>query len=109
MPPHPADIERISSLVESAKARLVEAVPSPRGHQRISVADALMRFEEVLRKAESAMGDGHERWAVLRGAVEEALRRAERLRLEAPPLDYESLVTVLGDLLAPLDAFDQLS
>lgn len=37
--------------------------------------------------------------------IEEALARAERLRLESPALDYEGLVTVLGDLMAPLDVF----
>ena len=30
---------------------------------------------------------------------------AERLRLEAPALDFESLVMVLKDLIAPLDVF----
>jgi hypothetical protein len=101
------EFESVLALVEAAKARLVEAVPSPRGLQRTSVADALLAFEDQLTKAEEAMGEEHQRWASLREAVEEALHRAERLRLEAPPLDYESLVAALGDLISPLEAFDQ--
>ena len=41
------------------------------------------------------------------GAIVEALRRAERLRLDAPTLDYESLVSVLADLIEPLDVFGE--
>ena len=41
-----------------------------------------------------------------RAAIQESLERAERLRLEAPPLDYEGLVGALADLLAPLDVLD---
>jgi hypothetical protein len=40
-----------------------------------------------------------------RHGIEEALARAERLRLEFPAVDYEGLVTALGDLMAPLDVF----
>src|SRR5688572_12591055 len=106
MRPDRADFERVLTLVESAKAGLVKAIPSPRGVQRTSVAEALLSFETGLREAAAAMDDRDDRWGPLLGAIEESLRRAERLRLDAPPLDYESLVTVLGDLMSPLDAFD---
>jgi hypothetical protein len=32
---------------------------------------------------------------------------AERLRLEAPDLDFEGMAMVLGDLIAPLDVFEE--
>ncbi len=90
--------------VERAKAALVAAVPSPRGAVRRSVAEAVLEFEEALREADDRLGSSEldER---CRAGIREALRRAERLRLEAPELDYESLVAVLGDLMHPLEVF----
>ena len=89
--------------IERAKADLVEAVPSPRGVPGRPLADALVAFEEGLREAAASLeAASRQEW---RAAVDESLRRAERLRLEAPALDYEGLVTVLADLMAPLDAF----
>jgi hypothetical protein len=107
MRPDRAELEHVVKLVESAKGRLVEAIPSPRGVQRTSVADALLAFETGLQEAAAAMADRDEAWEPLVRAVQESLRGAQRLRLEAPPLDYESLVTALGDLMSPLDAFDR--
>ena len=96
-------LERIRDRVERAKADLVEAVPSPRGLPGRALADALASFEEGLWEAAASLDPAtRPEW---RAAVEESLRRAERLRLDAPALDYEGLVTVLADLLAPLDAF----
>ena len=88
--------------IERAKADLVAAVPSPRGVPGRPLADAVAAFEDGLREAASAPGvpDG---W---KGAIRESLRRAERLRLEAPALDYEGLVGALADLMAPLDVLD---
>ena len=93
--------EAALELVEQAKEALVAAVPSPRGVSRTPLAEALLAFEEFLREA-SSHADVHADSA----AIDEALRRAERLRLDAPELDYEGLVDALADLLAPLDAFD---
>jgi hypothetical protein len=92
--------------VERAKEALLQAVPSPRGHARRSLAEALVGFEEALTHAVGSL----KRWEdarapALGAAVEDALGRAERLRLNAPSLDYEGLVTVLGDLMEPLDIF----
>lgn len=96
-------------MVERAKAALVAAVPSPRGVVDRSLAEAVLAFEEGLRRAEAEMerwprGSDHVR-RICEAAIEESLRRAERLRLEAPALDVEGLISVLGDLIAPLDAF----
>ncbi|HEX2026166.1 MAG TPA: hypothetical protein VHH92_07200 [Actinomycetota bacterium] len=95
--------------VERAKEELVSAVPSPRGVPGRPVAEALLAFEERLRSASSQLasmdGVSSSLRRSLENALTESLRRAERVRLEAPPLDYETLVTLLGDLMAPLDAF----
>jgi hypothetical protein len=94
------------AAVERAKEALVEAVPSPRGRPRRPLAEALAGFEEALTNASGTL----ERWddpraPAIRAAVGDALGRAERLRLDDPSLDYEGLVTVLGDLMEPLEAF----
>lgn len=70
------------------------------------MAEALAGFEEALRNATGPLERTDDPGApAMRAAVREALRRAERLRLDAPSLDYEGLVTVLGDLMDPLEAF----
>lgn len=92
--------------VERAKEALVEAVPSPRGRTRRSLAEALAGFEESLAEAAGSLGRWDDaRAPALLAAVDDALGRAEKLRLDAPSLDYEGLVTVLGDLMDPLEAF----
>ena len=75
------------------------------------LAQALLGFEEGLRSARAGMDgwrsiDAEELWRACLGALEESLRRAERLRIEAPELDYEGLVGKLAELIEPLDAFD---
>jgi hypothetical protein len=102
----------VVELVEAAKRELVAAVPSPRGVPARSPADALLAFEQGLRDAEARMegwrgSDVEDAWRACRDGLGESLRRADRLRLDPPVLDYESLVTVLGDLLAPLEAFEE--
>ena len=46
-------------------------------------------------------------WRECLEAIHGALVAAERLRQEAPALDYEGLVTVLGDLMSPLEVFEE--
>ena len=94
--------DRVLERIERAKADLVAAVPSPRGVPGRPLADALAAFEDGLREA-VARPDVSERW---RTGIDESLRRAERLRLEAPVLDYEGLVTALADLIEPLDVLE---
>jgi acyl-CoA reductase-like NAD-dependent aldehyde dehydrogenase len=106
----PTAFEATLIAVERAKEALVAAVPSPRGKQRRTVAEAVLEFEDEIREAATLM-DGwrrpevEEQWQACVRAIEESARRAERLRLEAPPLDYEGLVSALDDLIAPLEAF----
>jgi hypothetical protein len=98
----------VLALVERAKEELVSALPSPRGVQRVPLAEALFRFERDLGYAVEEM-EGRRRagdvWRAWRDALDESLGRAERLRLEAPELDYEGLVAVLAELIDPLEAF----
>jgi hypothetical protein len=101
--------EAVATHVEAAKEALLAAVPGPR-RPPAPLAPALAIFEEEIRRARASL----EGWggaatgeirATCEAALDEAARRGEWLRLEAPTLDFESLVIVLGDLLAPLDAF----
>jgi hypothetical protein len=107
----PADpaVDRVLGAVEQAKEALIASVPSPRGVPRRAVADAVLEFEDGLRRASAELRVWSHAPAAFRrscaDAIDESLRRAERLRLEAPPLDYEGLVSILGDLLAPLEVF----
>ena len=96
------------AAVEEAKRELLTAVPSPRGIPARQIADALLGFEERLREASEIIRGGDPSSATREAhvaAIEEALRRAERLRLDAPALDYEALVAILADLIEPLDVF----
>jgi hypothetical protein len=98
----PSPVEPVLAMIERAKANLVSAVPSPRGVPGRPLAEALLAFEEGLSDAAGSPNVP----APWRSALDESLRRAERLRLDAPELDYEGLVEVLAGLLAPLEALE---
>lgn len=96
--------------VERAKQSLTEAMPTTRLPGR-PLPDALSEFEELLRRARSGM-DGwrdeavQDAWDRARQGLDEAIRVAETLRLEAPRLGgFEGLIGAIGDLIAPLEAF----
>lgn len=93
--------------METAKRELLTAAPSPRGVPGRSLAEALLAFEEGLRGAAPLLQtpNATSLLTTCAAAIEEALRRAERLRLEAPMFDHEGLLSVLADLIEPLDAF----
>lgn len=96
--------------VEHGKEALVRAVPSPRGVPG-PLAEALLEFERAIGRGREAMAawrtpEAEPAWTRCAEALDESARRAERLRLQAPSLDYEGLVTVLGELMAPLDVFE---
>jgi hypothetical protein len=108
-PPPDDRFDRVVDLVERAKADLVEAVPSPRGRPGRPVADAVAAFEDGLGRAAEELdgwrGASPDLRRACRRGIDEALARSERLRLEPPALDYEALITALGDLMAPLEVF----
>jgi hypothetical protein len=98
--------ESTLQLVERAKEAVVDAVPRARS----PLAEALLEFEESLRQAIPFMAawwhpvlDGP--WEACRQGIEEALRRAEDLRLEAPELSFDELTFTIQDLIAPLEPF----
>jgi hypothetical protein len=101
--------EAVAERIEAGKAALVGVVPTARVEGR-PVADALSEFEDELRAGRERM-DAWRRsehqglWAACRDGLEDALRLAEAARLQAPSLDFESLVDLIGRLLEPLDPF----
>jgi hypothetical protein len=95
--------------VEDARAALAAAAPAGRG-AGLPLAEAIMGFEAGLLAARERMAGWRvpavsSEWDGCRRALEEAGRRAERLRLGTEPDGYEQLYGALGDLLEPLDAF----
>ncbi len=100
--------------VDRAKQALLGAVPSPRGAPGTPLAEALLVFEGEVRAGAVSMASWREpriedAWQAGDRALRRALTAAERLRLAAPALDYEGLVAVLGDLMDPLDAFEDVA
>lgn len=95
--------------MERAKDAVAGAMPSAR-RDGTPLAEAVHAFERSLGNAKGAMRgwkapDVEVEWQACSRALDECLAAAERLRLEAPPMDFEAMALVLGDLIAPLDAF----
>jgi hypothetical protein len=104
-----AILRRTATLVEEAKRGLVAAAPAGRS-AGIPLAEALAAFEQGLDEAAASMSPWRrpeviEAWDACMMGLEEAGRRAERLRLGDPPEGYEQLYGELEDLMEPLDAF----
>jgi hypothetical protein len=103
--------ELIPSL-ERARAALAGSVPGTRLPGR-PLADTLSEFEEDLGTVRDLM-DGwrapevEEAWLVASAGLDESLELARRIRTEgASPQGFEGLIGMIGDLLAPLGAFDE--
>jgi hypothetical protein len=113
--PTPPDADRfreVATLVDAAKDTLLAAVPGRRG-PGVPVAEALAAFEEQLGAARATLDDwpashGGDR-VVLEEAIDASLRRAETLRLKASPEGYEELYALLGEILDPLDALEDVA
>ena len=104
--------EELIPSLERAKAALTESVPGTRLPGR-PLAETLSEFEDALREVRGRM-DGwrvselERAWLDASAGLDEALGLAERVRTEgAPPQGFEGLIGLIGDLLAPLDAFDE--
>jgi hypothetical protein len=103
--------DELVPVLERAKAALTESVPGTRLPGR-PLAETLWEFESRLREVEEGMEswrapEVEEQWAAASRGLDAALALAERLRIEAKaPLGFEGLVGVIGDLLAPLEAFE---
>jgi hypothetical protein len=103
--------DELVPVLERAKAALTESVPGSRLPGR-PLGETLWEFETGLREVGAGM-DGwrapevEEQWSAASAGLGEALELAERLRTEArAPVGFEGLIGVIGDLLAPLEAFE---
>lgn len=97
--------------LERGKAALPESVPGTRLPGR-PLAETLLEFEEGLLEAEARMASWRvpeieEQWRACDEAIRACLRASERLRLAAEmPVGFEALIGTIGDLMAPLETFE---
>jgi hypothetical protein len=103
--------DELVPALERAKAALTESVPGTRLPGR-PIAETLWEFETGLREVRTRMDawrapEVEEQWSAASAGLDEALALAERLRTDArAPSGFEALIGVIGDLLAPLEAFE---
>ena len=75
----------------------------------------LSEFEDGLREVRDGMdawrsADVEPEWEACSRGLDEALELADRVRTEGvQPEEFEGLIGLIGDLLAPLDAFERAS
>lgn len=97
--------------LERGKAALTTSVPGTRLPGR-PLAETLLQFEEGLRETGERMpawrvAEVEEQWQAAARSLDECRSMCERLRLEAEmPEGFESLIGTIGDLMAPLEAFE---
>lgn len=95
-----------------AKDALLASVPTTRIAGR-PLAASLVDLEVALAEAAATMDGWHHEdvdaaWRAAAAGLAAARGLAERVRLEAEmPEGFEALVGTIGDLLAPLDAFEE--
>jgi hypothetical protein len=98
-------------VLERAKAALTDAVPGTRLPGR-PLGEALWSFERDLREVRDRMHGWRApqveaQWAAASAGLAESLALADRLRTEgSEPDGFEALIGLVGDLLAPLEAFE---
>jgi hypothetical protein len=96
--------------LERAKSALLASVPGTRLPGR-ALAETLLEFEEGLREVRAGMEswrapEVQDAWSRANRSLDEAIRSAEHVRLAAsPPEGFEGLIGLVGDLIAPLEAF----
>jgi hypothetical protein len=96
--------------LERAKSALLGSVPGTRLPGR-PLAETLLECEEGLRQVRAGMEtwripEVQDAWARASEGLDEAIERAEYVRLGASaPEGFEGLIGLVGDLIAPLDAF----
>jgi hypothetical protein len=100
--------------LERARAALTGSVPGTRLPGR-PLAETLSEFEDGLREVRDGMdawrsADVEPEWEACSRGLDEALEFADRVRTEGvQPERFEGLIGLIGDLLAPLDAFERAS
>lgn len=101
-------------MLERAKEALTDSVPGTRMPGR-PLAESLWAFETGLREVADRMDgwkapDMREQWEAASAGLARSLALAHRLRTEGDePQGFDGLIGVLGDLLAPLEAFETAS
>lgn len=96
--------------LEVAKSALLASVPGTRLPGR-PLAETLLEFEEGLRQVRAGMEtwripEVQDVWTRASEGLDEAIQQAERVRLSASaPAGFEELIGLVGDLMAPLEAF----
>jgi hypothetical protein len=96
---------------EAAKDVMTSTVPTTR-LPGTPLPDALLALEEHLGRAKELMPgwrhpDLEPEWRACDGGIDESLRRAAKLREEAPELGgFEGLIWAVDQVLAPLEAFE---
>lgn len=111
--PYAAFLVSIGPL-ERGKAALTTSVPGTRVPGR-PLAETLLEFEEGLREAQAGMPDWRvpeveDEWQAADASLAECRTMCERLRLQADmPEGFESLIATIGDLMAPLEAFEAVA
>lgn len=104
----------VLGVLEPAKARLAEALPTNR-LPGVPLVDALLEFESALARAHELMPawrrpEVQEEWLRCDAGLGQALERATRLRLDAPdPGGFEGVLGTIQSLLDPLDPFEEAS
>jgi hypothetical protein len=102
--------EALLPALERAKSALLTSVPGTRLPGR-PLAETLLEFEEGLSEVRAAMESWRapqlqDAWSRASRGLDEASERAERVRLAASaPEAFEGLIGLVGDLMAPLEAF----
>jgi hypothetical protein len=104
--------ESLIPAIERARGALASSVPGTRLPGR-PLAEALLEEEQALAEVAAGMGSWRihaleGEWQRAADGLAEARALAERVRVDAElPLGFEGLIGLIGDLLAPLDAFDE--
>lgn len=107
-----AAFEDILGPLERARAALPESVPGTRMPGR-PLAETLAEFEDGLGQVRAGMeawraSEVEAEWRAASAGLDEALALGERIRVDATePEGFEAMIGLIGDLLAPLDAFEQ--
>jgi DNA-binding transcriptional LysR family regulator len=97
--------------IEAAKDAMTSTVPTTR-LPGTPLPDALLELEEHLGRAKQRMPawghpDVEAEWRACDEGIDESLRRATKLREEAPDLGgFEGLIWAVDQVLAPLEAFE---
>jgi hypothetical protein len=104
-------IRRTVIEVEAGKDAMTSAVPTTR-LSGTPLPDAILELEDHLARAKELMPawrhpDVEDEWRACDEAIDESLRRAAKLREEAPDLGgFEGLIWAVDQVLAPLEAFE---